>query len=111
MEAAGISASERHTFRRAVEPISRRPVISSTSSPSFREQLSRAEQALRAPVKPAARSLLDAATRAVGELQAEALLERPDLQATAVGERELLRGLGEARRSTRCRRLRAGACP
>ena len=56
------------------------------------------EQPLRAPVEPAARlGRLDAAARAVEELQAEPLLERADLQAhRRLGDAELLRRLREA---------------
>ena len=56
------------------------------------------EQALRAPVEAAAGlGRLDAPPRAVEQLQAEPLLERPDLEAhRRLGDAELLGRLGEA---------------
>ena len=62
------------------------------------ELLLEREQALCAPVEPAARiGRLDAPPGAVEQLQAEPLLERPDLEAhRRLGDAELLGGLGEA---------------
>ena len=63
-------------------PSSKRPVIALALGQLVEELLLRSEHALRVPVEPLpGLGRLDAAPGAVDELDAEPLLERPDLQA------------------------------